>query len=86
MRAIAAVGFLLVSCTCFAGEDASKSPNQTDQRDKVVCEKEKALDSNRIVRVCMTESQRAQAREEARGDLQRLGSCSGNENACVGSL
>jgi len=86
MRVIVAIGLLLVSCTCFAGEDAAKAGNQKDESEKVVCEKKKALDSNRIVRVCMTQSERAQAREKAQGDLQRLGNCGGNENACVGSL
>jgi hypothetical protein len=49
--------------------------------DKLVCERRK---SNMMERVCMTESQRDIAREQARRQLQGSGACSGSL-ACGGS-
>lgn len=54
--------------------------------DRMVCERKKRIGSNRIERICMTESQRQAARERARDDLQRTGACSGNYSACGRSL
>ena len=52
----------------------------------VKCERKKELGSNLAKRVCTTESERVTAKEKAKADLQRLGRCADNENACRGDL
>lgn len=59
---------------------------QSPAGDRMVCERKKRIGSNRIERICMTESQRQAARERARNDLQRLGACSGSDSACGRSI
>ena len=50
---------------------------------RLVCERKKALGSNRYERVCKTQAERDAERAKAQADLQRYGSCSGNDNHCV---
>lgn len=50
---------------------------------KLVCERKKALGSNRPERVCKTQAEWDAERAKAQADLQRYGRCSGNDNHCV---
>lgn len=50
---------------------------------KLVCERKKALGSNRPERVCKTQAEWDAERAKAQADLQRYGRCSGNDNPCV---
>lgn len=50
---------------------------------KPVCERKKALGSNRPERVCKTQAEWDAERAKAQADLQRYGRCSGNDNPCV---
>ncbi|GAA4857804.1 hypothetical protein [Luteimonas vadosa] len=47
--------------------------NEPDER--MVCVREKTIGSNRMTRICRTESQWAEARERAREQLMRGGAC-----------
>jgi hypothetical protein len=51
---------------------------------KLVCERKKALGSNRPERVCKTQTEWDAERAKAQANLQRYGRCSGNDNVCVG--
>lgn len=98
MKTTLAVIALLLSGSCLAtaanvppraGNNASvdqtavAAADQPEKEDRMVCERKKRIGSNRIERICMTESQREAARERARNDLQRLGA---SGSASGGSL
>ena len=69
--------------TATSGAAAS---SETADGEGVKCERKKEIGSNLAKRVCTTESERATAKEKAKADLQRLGRCADNENACRGDL
>ena len=63
-----------------AGAEASKAAEKSE---KMICEKRKIKGSNRIERVCMTESEHIAAKEKAQETLHRLGRCNGQETSCA---
>jgi hypothetical protein len=82
---------LSATSLAYAGEaplasgTSATAPSAADDKG-VKCEKKKELGSNLAKRVCTTESERVAAKEKAKADLQRLGRCADNENACRGDL
>ena len=91
MRAIClAVMFCVVPMTGTAldgspgGNDPQPQAKAPADASKLICERKKALGSNHPERVCKTQAERDAERTKAQADLQRYGSCSGNDNVCVG--
>jgi hypothetical protein len=83
---------LSTASVAYAGEkpvasDTSEATAAPATDDKgTICEMKKEVGSNRVKRVCTTEEERLMAKAKAHADLERLGRCSGNENACRGDL
>lgn len=87
MRLILLTSLVLSCGSLFAHEPAAGGEDgATATEKKLHCERVKSLGSNRVERVCMTESERLAAQDAAQADLQRLGRCSGNDVVCRGDL
>lgn len=52
-------------------EVASTATEEPKAEDRMICERKKRVGSNRIERICMTESQREAARQRARDEMER---------------
>lgn len=70
----------LVAATASAAESPAADTGNPQAAE--ICRVEKPKGSNIATRVCR--SQAEWDRGQAQADLQRLGCCSGNENACRG--
>lgn len=66
------------------GNDAQPQAKASADGSKLVCERKKALGSNRPERVCKTQDEWDAERAKAHADLQRYGRCSGNDMICTG--
>jgi hypothetical protein len=87
MKPILLMALILCCGSLFANEPAARGEDgTTDAEKKLHCERKKSLGSNKVERVCMTESERIAAQDAAQADLQRLGRCSGNDVVCRGDL